>query len=346
MKNDLCHRMKTVFIMGLMSIGLMGAEKENHVWSEVHKKIYSHKDRLKNRETDTIIFQKKEIAPFTQLVVCWNAQRPTSGHFDIFLRVHSNHWQPWIKIASWGDGIQKSYFKKQGHCTFKYVRLELDKGFYGNGFEVKVVGKDADCSKIHALFVCAANYDTFVPEKPYWASKDLCSVRVKGVSKKSQQLIDHPRVNALCSPTALSMVLQHRLHKSIDSLETARGVYDEGLDIFGSWPFNMAYAFEKSNKRYFYYVARLESFTELHAFLKSGYPIGVSVRGPLKGGKTSYKSGHFLVVVGFDAKTKQVLCYDPAFDQLSQVAIRYDIAEFLPAWERSNRIVYMVTPRL
>lgn len=337
-------------MLGSSTCSNASLSQETQPWSTVHKKIYSSQERLKNRSVASVSFKKTAVAPFTQLVVCWNAQRPVDGQFDIFLRVHMQGaakvgWQPWFKIASWGDGVQKSYFEKRACSAFKYVRFEVNPGSLGDGFEVKLVGKKTNGSLVHAIFVCASNYDAFPAtiEKPYWASKDLASVRVKGVSKKSQQLVDHPRVGALCSPTTLSMILQYLLHKRVDSLETARGVYDAGLDVFGSWPFNMAYAFEKSNKRYFFYVERLGSFAQLHNLLKSG-PVGLSVRGPLKGGKTSYRSGHFLVVVGFDATTKKVICFDPAFDALDQVAVAYDIAEFLPAWERSNRIVYRAVP--
>jgi hypothetical protein len=52
-----------------------------------------------------------------------------------------------------------------------------------------------------------------------------------------------------------------------------------------------------------------------------------------------------LVVVGYDADKKQVICFDPAFDTLDQVEVAYDIAEFLPAWERSNRLIYQVRSR-
>ncbi len=323
-------------------------------WSRVYRKEYSDEECQQHRLSKEVVFSLSKVDPFTQLIVSFNAERPTDGSFEFFLRVHArnkndNEWEPWIKIATWSDSVQKSFFSKTSDMTFNYVRLEMnvtlfDEG-YGDGFQVKVEKtKAASLDSVKGLFVCASNYKEFKPERPYLASKGLPSVRVKGVPKKSQKLIDHPRIGALCSPTTLSMVLEFLTREPIDPLETARNVYDEGLDVFGSWPFNMAYAFEKANGDFFFYVARLSSFAQLHRMLSS-MPVGLSVRGSIKGARKNYPSGHFLVVVGYDADKKQVICFDPAFDTLDKVEVAYDIAEFLPAWERSNRLIYRVRPR-
>ena len=45
-------------------------------------------------------------------------------------------------------------------------------------------------------------------------------------------------------------------------------------------------------------------------------------------------------MVGWDAKKREVICHDPAFDTVDQVYTRYDIHEFIVAWERSRRLTY------
>ncbi len=344
-------------VVGLMLgiyVDTSGAQDPLIPWSRVYKKIYTQEECEHHYFSKELLFAPTKVVSFTQLIVSFNVERPTEGSFEFFLRVHTqgkndNEWEPWNKIASWSDSGQKSFFNKSSDATFNYVRLEMNTvplgDTYGDGFQLKVEKtKTATLDAVKGLFVCASNYKDFKPERPYVASKGLACVRVKGVLKKSQKLIDHPRIGALCSPTTLSMVLEFLTQESIDPLETARNVYDEGLDVFGSWPFNMAYAFEKTKGRFFFYVARLSSFAQLHRML-SFMPVGLSVRGAIKGARKNYPSGHFLVVVGYDADKKQVICFDPAFDTLDKVEVAYDIAEFLPAWERSNRLIYRVRSR-
>lgn len=337
-----------VVIVSFMSTTYLDAsliQEAQAPWSRVYKKIYSDAECERHHGQKKIMFESLEIIPFTQLVLSFNAERPTDGNFDFFIRVHtkgrsSNEWQPWIKIATWSDSAQRSFFSRNSEASFNHVRLEMNHGLLGDGFQVRVEGtKKADLGGVKGIFVCASNTNEFKSETPYQASKGLASVRVEGVTKKSQKLIDHPRMNALCSPTTLSMILEFLMGETIDPLETARNVYDEGLDVFGSWPFNMSYAFEKTNGNYFFYVARLSSFAQLHQMLAQ-VPVGLSVRGNIKGARKNYPNGHLLVVVGYDANKKQVICFDPAFDSLDKVEVAYDIAEFLPAWERSNRLIY------
>ena len=346
-------KLSMVVFCGLMLSTYLDAsvvQEPSVSWSCVYKKEYTEGECEQHYFSKELLFAPSKVIPFTQLIVSFNVERPTEGSFEFFLRVHTqgkndNEWEPWNKIASWSDSIQKSFFSKSSDATFNYVRLEMNTVLFGDGFQLRVEKtKTATLDAVKGLFVCASNYKEFKPERPYLASKGLACVRVKGVLKKSQKLIDHPRIGALCSPTTLSMVLEFLTQESIDPLETARNVYDEGLDVFGSWPFNMAYAFEKTKGRFFFYVARLSSFAQLHKIL-SFMPVGLSVRGAIKGARKNYPSGHFLVVVGYDADKKQVICFDPAFDTLDKVEVAYDIAEFLPAWERSNRLIYRVRSR-
>lgn len=316
-------------------------------WSVVHKKIYTDVERAVHDDQKNLIYTKKHVPPFTQLIVSWNVYRPINGQFDFFIRSHAqgaapDRWDQWLKVASWGDGIQKSYFSRGGDAVFNYVRLEMREGLLADGFEIKVEAlQGASLKDVKAFFISTSNYKEFKPERPYSASKDLESLFITGVPEKSQKMVDHPRLGALCSPTSLSMILEALLGDYIDPLETARGVYDEGLDVFGNWTFNMAYAFEKASGNYFFYTARLSSFAHLYHFLEQDIPVGVSIRGKIKGGRKLYPHGHLLVVVGFDKKNQKVICYDPAFDALNQVKVLYDIAEFIPAWERSYRLAYI-----
>ena len=88
-------------------------------------------------------------------------------------------------------------------------------------------------------------------------------------------------------------------------------------------------------------ACRLNSFAQLHASLQRKTPVIVSVRGWLGGAPKVYENGHLMVVVGWDAHKRQVICHDPAAKKVSQVVHAYAIRDFLAAWERSRRLSYV-----
>ena len=148
----------------------------------------------------------------------------------------------------------------------------------------------------------------------------------------------------MCSTTSCSMLVSFLMNTMVDPLDFAQHSLDSGLNAYGSWPFNVAHAFELCGGKYFFSVARLPSFRELHHHIYRGIPVVVSVRGYLQGAPKVYSNGHLLLVVGWDAKRKQVICHDPAFKKSRKTLKRYDIASFLSAWERSHRLAYIAEP--
>ena len=153
-------------------------------------------------------------------------------------------------------------------------------------------------------------------------------------------VLHHPKKEVLCSPTSSSMVTGYLTQKHVDSIGFARKAYDNGLNAYGSWPFNTAHAFEYAKGRFLFRVQRLASFAELHRLLKRKIPVVVSVRGKIAGAPQEYKEGHLLVVVGWNKEKKKVLCHDPAFTSNDKVRVSYDMRSFLAAWERSRRLAY------
>ena len=78
--------------------------------------------------------------------------------------------------------------------------------------------------------------------------------------------------------------------------------------------------------------------------LAQGIPVTVSVRGTLDGAPKAYDNGHLLVIVGWNAKKKAVICHDPAFDNHQYVLKQYPVQSFIRAWENSRRLAYWVDP--
>lgn len=320
-------------------------QKIDSSWSWLYYKILEHNPE--SRDKAELHFIKEDIPSFTQLIFSWNARRPAKGHFSFWVSARNSktkQWGTWHRMIDWGAGIQKSHLSKSNYFSrYHHVRLEIPNGT-ADAFKIRIMAhENVEFSHLKAFAVALANFNNFQAEEAHDLTH-LKSVHISGVPKFSQFLLDHPKNDTLCSPTSCSMLSSFLLGQEVNPIEFAQQVYDEGLDAFGSWPFNMAHAFELCKGEFWFFTARLNSFVRLHQRLQKGVPVVVSVRGPLEGGALPYKHGHLLVVVGWDAKKQEVICHDPAFKTIKEVVQRYSAKEFLTAWERSKRLAYIVEP--
>ena len=92
-------------------------------------------------------------------------------------------------------------------------------------------------------------------------------------------------------------------------------------------------------------MQRLNNFKDLHSLLTHRIPVAVSVRGEIKSGFKAYNGGHFVVVVGYLAKQKKVLCLDPAFRDTNNMLRAFNFDEFSRAWGKSRNLAYIVWPK-
>lgn len=318
-------------------------------WSTLHEIILPNKIDKLSWES-----KKQNVPKFSQLIFSWNAFRPQKGYFNFSVRVRDSvtkKWYRWHKMAQWGKGqtgklLQRSLLNKSPYGTkFVHVRLELPKYRLADSFEVKIDSQaGAELKNVKRVAVNTVNNRIFKSEMNSCNFWRLPSVYITNVPKKSQMQIDHPKNNELCSPTSTTMLLSYLLKKTIDPKDTAASVYDYGLNAYGSWPFNIAHAFDKSQGKVDFHVERLNSFKDLHKYLMQDLPVIVSVRGKLKGAAKNYPCGHILVVVGYNSRLKKVLCHDPAFLKDRQTLVAYRLKDFLRAWEASHRLAYVASP--
>lgn len=326
------------------------ADDSESSWTRSYRKVFSVKEQEYYGAQSQCTFERSQVMPFSQLIFSWNATRPLHGVLIFFVQVrdkNSQQWGSWHRMMSWGNAVQKSYEDKKQHGTvssYHFVRLEVDKDSLADAFRIKVEREDgASLSLLHSFVVAVTNLSSFVPEK----IKDLTSltsVVVKGVPTLSQFMLDHAQADRLCSPTSCSMVTSFLSKKTVSPLLFADSVYDEGLGVYGSWPFNTAHIFEVMQGKVHASVVRMDSFKQLHTQLTKGIPVIVSVRGSLRGAPKSYDNGHLLVVVGWDAQRNEVICNDPAHKTESEVRAHYALSDFLSAWERSRRLTYLIEP--
>lgn len=319
-------------------------------WTALYRKQMSSVQTYQNRLKDALAFAKHGVMPFSQFIFSWNVVRPDKGYFSFLGAVRdakTKRWYAWYKMADWGADRQQSYTSQaKDGSGYYHVRLEVPKGRKADAFRIRVKPHNgADLCLVRSLYVSLTDLCRFQSEVGAKSLARLSSVYIKGIPKYSQMMIDHERADGMCSPTSCSMLVSYLCKNKINPRSFALNAHDKGLDAYGSWPFNTAHAFEECDGKINFRVERLSSFAMLHRLLCKGIPVIVSVRGTIPGGFKEYENGHLLVVVGFDALKKQVLCHDPAFPELKDIFSRYNLADFLGAWERSHRLAYVAERR-
>lgn len=334
----------------LTSLPICGADvgHDRDQWTWFHRKVFTQAEQEAHKTEKSYACAKVDLPSFTQLVFSWQALRPQKGHYTFYAQVRNagtKKWSKWHRMFNWGAQVQKSFLSEPDKVSgYHHVRLESNSNILADAFAIKVeVHNGADLSLLKSIAINVANLRDFAPES-WHIMESANSVLIKGVPKYSQFQLDHPRNDGLCSPTSCAMLAGYLTKTAVDPIQFAEKSFDSGLDKYGSWPFNMAHAFEISDGKILYAVARLPSFKNLYAHLCKNIPVVVSVRGYMHGALRPYANGHLLVVIGYDAKTKEVICNDPAMPESKQVQKRYPLKSFLQAWERSHRLAYLADP--
>lgn len=315
-------------------------------WTWNFKKVFSADEINKIGTGNVRTLTKVNVPCFTQCMVSWNAFRPEKGHFTLWIQVRHHkdqRWGSWHKMVSWGKDVQSSYFIEQDKgVVYHHVRLELPHHDRADAVRIKVeTHAGAVFDDFRLLSVALSDFTLFC-EEPLHVLNDLPTVHVKGVPVYSQMILDHPKKEVICSPTSLSMVVGFVRGEDVNPCDFAEQSFDKGLQVYGSWPFNIAHAFERCNGSMLFRVIRSNSFADVHARLQNQLPVVVSVRGAIKGAPQEYPKGHLLVIVGWDQESKKVLCHDPAWNCVEKVVVAYDARSFIRAWERSRRLMYVV----
>jgi len=330
-----------------VSFGVVPSQDEvKESWSWLLYRTFTDAELEIHKNKSHIVFAKESVSPFTQLIFSWNALRPEKGYFSFLVSAHdskTNQWGSWHHMIDWGIDIAVSYASKSdGIAHYNFVCLKMEPENLGDGFRIKAVAHDGAClSALKACAVSLSDDNKFKAETADHLLSSLSSVHIRNVPTISQFDLSHPKNKTLCSPTSCSMLTSFLSGKQIDPIEFASKAYDNGLSVYGSWPFNMAHAFEVCDGRYWFFTSRLNSFAGLHARLKEGVPVVVSIRGPLVGAALPHKNGHLLTVVGYDTKKQEVIVHDPAWAKEHGTVRRYALKHFLEAWERSRRLTYL-----
>ncbi len=274
-------------------------------------------------------------SPFNELIISWNSLRPEKGTYLIEVSLlQEKTWSPWLRYAHWGAMDQTSFSYTQGKIQVNQDVIAA----HGHGFKVRVTSREgASLKGLRSLHVATTPL-TLVPSTEL--SQSPINLPCQGLS---QMALQDERKERICSPTSTLAVLHFLNYATkLDPLEFAANCWDRAFDIFGNWVFNIAAASSVIKTGHITcWVERLGGIERIYTSLQKGFPVIVSLRGPLPGSATPYASGHLLVVKGYDPIKKEVFCMDPAFPTDQATHVSYALDDFLTAWKRRQNVAYL-----
>jgi len=296
-----------------------------------HKIIHNHQNTY---------MWKEKAAPFDELIISWNGERPLKGYYSISVSLYTTRWSPWLDYAFWSVTEQGTFSHQPLSACCKSFQdtihvLERNKA---TQFKICVTAHEgASLKNFRTLYACTTSLSNYQFSKDY---TPIPSIHLD-VSGLSQMTLQSERSKRMCSPTSTTSVINYLSASHIDPLNFADCVIDDNFDIYGNWVLNIAQASHHLGENWCCYVARFTSFNQILESLQKGFPVIVSIQGPLSGSAQPYTEGHLIVVKGFDADEQKVLCMDPAFNDNALTHVNYAVDEFLTAWKRRNGIAYL-----
>jgi hypothetical protein len=288
----------------------------------------------------------KECPEFTQLIVYWNGKMPKIGSWDIYAQVkyaQSQKWSEPILLMRWQKNQNCSFINCCKDQKFKnyHVRSELENEQLADAFKITILPKNqAEIKSLSLIGATTCNLKKFEKSDKVEHKKFKSTQNILKLPKISQIATEHKDASRICSPTSLTMALNFLSDLKLSPNNTADQVYDSCLDAYGAWQYNVAYASDILHDKYYVHLKRLKSFQDIINDINIKLPVIVSVRGDITGAAKSYQNGHLIVVTGYDAKKRKVICHDPAWTKNRDVTKAYPLTDFLHAWAKSHHLAY------
>jgi len=275
----------------------------------------------RGQEAAAFVSPRYEVDPFNRAVLSWN----TTGDALFELEVDGR----WHIMGQWSAEPRSV---KTGDVDVDTLVLKVP----ARSFRFRVTPQKGAMVTLVAIAHWTQGEKNSLTNAPSAAWGKTLSVPLRSQSEGG---IETARI---CSPTALSMVLEsYGINKP--TKEVALGVYDRAEKIYGNWPFNTAYAHQVSGLES--YIQRFMGLEDLEREIAEGRPVIISVKwrdGDLDNAPIAKTDGHVLVVVGFTAEG-DVIVNDPAA-RSGGVRRVYKREQVYKIWlERASGVAYILS---
>jgi len=271
--------------------------------------------------------------PARTAIVSWNTTA-ACGEIAVAARDAAGGRTRALRLAAWSPAERRSFSETDG-AVVVVETLHAER---------PIVALDVACDvPLARLFVATRAWEADGrPDHAGEAAPGPTELAVPPLSQYGHARADAPRAlrgkaDALCSPTALAMLLQFRGLRA-EVAATAAAVYDAAFDGTGNWAFNVAHAAARGLVGCVAYLRDLGSAERL---LAAGVPLALSLAwesGTLPGAPLPRSAGHLVVLRGFSANG-DALVHDPAHPA---VRTSYPRAAFARAWLGHGGIAYVL----
>jgi hypothetical protein len=289
---------------------------------------------------------------FTEVVPSYNPNCPPEAGVRLDLRVRDakrGAWSQWLYMGSWGKtvGKEKRVTRDEsvgGAVNIDYLTLRRPADAYQTRLTFYSFALDESANPaVRRLAVCYSGVAN-EPEKferaggvealsaGAWARDLAVPFRAQGVEHKALK-------GEICSPTSVSMVMQHfGLDRA--TAENALAIYDAEYDLFGNWGRAVAFAGQNGFDAY---LRRFRNWDQVKEMIAAGQPIIASIRfkeGECPSLVMKKTAGHLIVIRGM-TPAGDLIVNDPASKEKGNGAV-YPAEEMTRAWLDKGGVGYVI----
>ncbi|MBL0869708.1 MAG: C39 family peptidase [Phycisphaerales bacterium] len=291
---------------------------------------------------------------FNEALVSWNidvnAEDPASVAL-IELQVGDStkgFWSPWLALGTVGGGAlpEGEFVQTFTDATVGVVgKVEVDvftskHTFDRMRYRVRAFGTSAVA--VRSISITLSDIGQIGGSRPLAPAVVGAEIPRLGLPFFSQKTRDEKLSGRLCSPTSVTMVLNHA-----GAACTVQGVselvYDKRFDLFGNWPRNVQAAWGMGVPGM---LVRFDDFAQARAVLQAGVPIIASIRvekGELPAAPYASTDGHLIVIEGMTA-AGDLLVLDPAVGDAAQGRRVYPAKDMAKVWlQGSDGTAYLLS---
>ncbi len=287
---------------------------------------------------------------WNELVVSWNVHAPTGSMLKIEARgIYPDKATRFYNLGIWSPDssrTERQSIKGQKDEDGNVLADTLVLNRSGAKAEIRITLTSGEQGKVPELKFVGISFcdSSAVPQPP--SSARTSWGKELDVIGRSQNA--YPDEKGWCSPTSISMVLNHwskklnRPELDLDVPQLVPAIFDKGWEGTGNWPFNTAVVGSFEGMRA--YVTRFAGVSELEQWIGAGYPVIISSPWDLlEEGRKKTGNGHIVVVRGF-TKEGDVVINDPGTDPTKDSRRVYKRQNVINAWSKSNNTVYLIYP--
>lgn len=280
---------------------------------------------------------------FNEALVSWNIdineQDPTSAAV-VQLQVGDStqgFWSPWLSLGTAGSGAVSEgdysiFFEDEQTKIRGKVEIDIFSSkqhtFDRMRYRVRAFGSSAVA--VRNIVITLSKTEPAGGKRPLAPASTGAEIPRLGLPFFSQKTSDEKLAGRLCSPTSVTMVLNHAGARCTVQTVSER-VYDKRFDLFGNWPSNVQAAWGMGVPGM---LVRFDDFAQARAVLQAGVPIIASIRvekGELPAAPYPSTDGHLIVVEGMTA-AGDLLVLDPAVGDAAQGRRVYPAKDMAKVW--------------